>query len=329
MARSEERFLVGDDFEAAYVALARSGALAERAREATERLRECHLCPRDCAARRLDDEYGTCKTGRLAVVGSAFPHMGEEDCLRGTRGSGTIFFAQCNLHCAFCQNADLSHARDGEEVSAARLASVMLQLAERGCHNINFVTPSHAVPQILEALVIAAEHGLALPLVYNTSGYDTVETLRLLDGVVDVYMPDFKFWQEETARRLAGAPDYPARARAALSEMHRQVGVLKMGSDGTARRGVLVRHLVMPGQGEESAAILEWLAREVSPDTYVNVMAQYHPAHHVGQPDAQGRRRFAEVARTPRPTELEEAHEAARRAGLWRLDERRLRLVFL
>jgi putative pyruvate formate lyase activating enzyme len=322
VGRSSERFLVSDDFEPAYLALARSGALAERAREAVERLRECRLCPRACGARRLDDEHGTCQTGRLAVFGSAFAHMGEEDCLRGTRGSGTIFFAECNLHCVFCQNADLSHARDGEEARPEALAAIMLELARRGCHNVNLVTPSHVVPQILEALVIAAEHGLALPLVYNTSAYDTVETLRLLDGVIDVYMPDFKFWEEETARRLAAAPDYPERARAALAEMHRQAGVLKMGPDGTARRGVLIRHLVMPGQGEESAAILEWLARELSPDTHVNVMAQYRPAHRVGQQDADGQRRFADIARAPRPAEMEDAHDAARRAGLWRLDAR-------
>jgi putative pyruvate formate lyase activating enzyme len=203
----------------------------------------------------------------------------------------------------------------------------MLDLARRGCHNLNLVTPTHVVPQFLEALAIAAELGLRVPLVYNTSGYDSVETLALLDGVVDVYMPDFKFWAEETARRLVAAPDYPARARAAIAEMHRQVGVLQTGRDGLARRGVLVRHLVMPGQAQESAAIFEWLAREVSVDTYVNVMAQYHPAHRVGEPGNAGRSRFAEIDRQPRASELEAVRESARKAGLWRLDERQPRLV--
>ncbi|MBN2369628.1 MAG: radical SAM protein [Vicinamibacteria bacterium] len=318
-----------DDFEPAYSSLARGGELADRARRAVELLRACRLCPRRCGARRLDGELGVCQTGRMAVVGSAFAHHGEEDCLRGSRGSGTIFFAQCNLHCAFCQNADLSHARAGEGLSPEALAAVMLEIERRGCHNVNFVTPSHVVPQILEAVAIAAGQGLSLPLVHNSSGYDTVETLRLLDGVVDVYMPDFKFWRSETARRLSNAPDYPETARAAVAEMHRQVGVLKLGRDGLARRGVLARHLVMPGQVEESSAILEWLARELSPDTYVNVMAQYHPAHRVGAPDSDGRRRFMDIDRTPRSSEIAEAHAAACRAGLWRFDEKRHHLVFI
>ncbi len=333
------RFVI-EELEPAYVKLAESGELAARAAEAVERLTACRLCPRACSAARLDDDYGTCLTGRLAVVGSAFPHLGEEDCLRGTRGSGTIFFAQCNLHCVFCQNADLSHSREGEELPPAALAAVMLELQRRGCHNINFVTPSHVVPQILEALALAVPAGLRLPLVYNTSGYDAVETLRLLDGVVDIYMPDFKLWAPETARRLCEAPDYPERARLALAEMHRQVGVLKLSLDGLARRGVLVRHLVMPGLLEESRAILTWLAQTLSPDTYVNVMAQYRPAHQVleprslgtrtrtrrqhrvGEPDGAGGRRFAEINRPPRRDELAAAREAARAAGLWRLDER-------
>jgi putative pyruvate formate lyase activating enzyme len=316
-------------FTPAYTALAQRGELADRARRATEMLRECHLCPRACGARRLDDEHGTCRTGRLAVVGSAFAHHGEEDCLRGREGSGTIFFAQCNLHCAFCQNADLSHARDGAELPAEELAAVMLELERRGCHNVNFVTPSHVVPQILEAVALAAERGFRLPLVYNTGGYDTVETLALLDGIVDVYMPDFKFWKPATAHVLAAAADYPERARAAIAEMHRQVGVLRMGRDGLARRGVLVRHLVMPAQTDESAAIFEWLARELSPDSFVNVMAQYHPAHRVGEPNGEGRSRFQDIDRPVRGSELEAACEAARRAGLWRFDEHRVRSAFL
>jgi len=198
----------------------------------------------------------------------------------------------------------------------------MLALQDRGCHNINLVTPTHVVPQLIEAVAGAAAGGLRLPVVYNTGAYDEVETLRLLEGIVDVYMPDFKFWREETARRYAEAPDYPERARAAIREMHRQVGALRLGPDGLARRGLLVRHLVMPSLVEESAAILEWLAREISLDTYVNIMGQYHPAWRVGEPDARGRPRFSEIDRRPRSGELEKVYEAARRAGLWRLDER-------
>jgi putative pyruvate formate lyase activating enzyme len=317
----EDRFRL-DTFEPAYVALHRDGRLAGRAEAALRALETCRLCPRGCGVRRLDGETGTCGIGRHAVVSSVFPHLGEEDCLRGRRGSGTVFFSLCNLRCSFCQNADISWLRSGEECDAEDLAVLMLSLQDRGCHNVNLVTPSHVVPQVIEAVAVAVEGGLRLPIVYNTGGYDAVETLRLLDGIVDVYMPDFKFWRPETAERYARAPDYPARAREAIREMHRQVGPLRLGPDGLARRGVLVRHLVMPSHADESAAIFEWLAREVSPDTYVNVMGQYHPAWKVGEPDGEGRRRFPEIDRRPRAWEIEAAYEAARRAGLWRLDER-------
>jgi putative pyruvate formate lyase activating enzyme len=311
-----------DAFEPAYGVLHREGRLAARAETARRALESCRLCPRGCEARRLEGRVGTCGIGRNAVVSSAFPHLGEEDCLRGRRGSGTVFFAGCGLRCAFCQNADVSWLRLGEECPAGDLAAVFLSLQERGCHNLNLVTPSHVVPQVLEALAMAAGRGLRLPLVYNSSGYDAVETLRLLDGVVDVYMPDFKFWRSETAERYAAAPDYPERARAAILEMHRQAGPLRFGPDGLARRGVLVRHLVMPGLAEESAALFEWLAREVSPDTYVNVMGQYRPQWRVGEPGPGGRRLFSEIDRRPRAWEIEAAHESARRAGLRRLDRR-------
>jgi putative pyruvate formate lyase activating enzyme len=313
-----------DVFEPAYGALHREGRLADRASTARRALESCRLCPRGCEARRLEGRVGTCGVGRNAVVSSAFPHLGEEDCLRGRRGSGTVFFAGCGLRCAFCQNAEVSWLRHGEELDAEDLAATFLSLQERGCHNLNLVTPSHVVPQVLEALALAAARGLRLPLVYNSSGYDAVETLRLLDGVVDVYMPDFKFWRSETAERYAAAPDYPDRARAAILEMHRQTGPLRFGPDGLARRGVLVRHLVMPGLMEESDAIFGWLAREVSPETYVNVMGQYRPQWRVGEPGPGGRPLFAEIDRRPRAWEMEAARESARRAGLWRLDDRRL-----
>jgi putative pyruvate formate lyase activating enzyme len=313
-----------DSLEPAYLVLHRGGGLADRAEAARRALESCRLCPRGCEARRLEGRVGTCGIGRHAVVSSAFPHLGEEDCLRGRRGSGTVFFAGCGLRCAFCQNADVSWLRQGEECDAEDLATVFLGLQERGCHNLNLVTPSHVVPQVLEALKVAAGRGLCLPVVYNSSGYDAVETLRLLDGVVDVYMPDFKFWRPRTAERYAAAPDYPDRARAAVLEMHRQTGPLLLGRDGLARRGVLVRHLVMPGLASESAAIFAWLASEVSPDTYVNVMGQYRPEWRVGEPDGAGRRLFAEIDRRPRSSEMDAAYEAARRAGLWRFDARLL-----
>lgn len=311
-----------DSFEPAYLALSRDGRLEARAREARRALEECRLCPRSCAARRLEGERGTCQIARHAVVSSAFPHLGEEDCLRGSRGSGTIFFSGCSLRWSFCQNEDISWSVSGEECTAEDLSAIMLGLQERGCHNVNLVTPTHVVPQLVEAVALAATRGLRLPIVYNTGAYDRVEALRLLDGIVDVYMPDFKFWTRETAERYAAAPDYPERARDAIREMHLQVGPLRLGADALARRGVLVRHLVMPSLGEESAAILGWLAREVSPDTWVNVMGQYRPACRVGEPDGRGGRRHPEIDRRPRPRELEGARAAARRAGLWRVDER-------
>jgi len=312
-----------DAFEPAYLSLLREGRLAERVEAARGALEACRLCPRGCGANRREGRTGTCGIGRRAVVSSAFPHLGEEGCLRGRRGSGTVFLAGCGLRCVFCQNADVSWLRMGEELDAEDLAAVFLALQARGCHNLNLVTPSHVVPQVLEALLWAAEGGLHLPVVYNSGGYDTASTLRLLDGVVDVYLPDFKFWRSGTAERYAAAPDYPERARAAVAEMHRQVGPLRFGPDGLARRGVLVRHLVMPGLGEESAAIFDWLAREVSPDTYVNVMGQYRPEWRVGLPGGGGAP-FAEIARRPRPREMDEALESFRRAGLWRLDGRGL-----
>jgi putative pyruvate formate lyase activating enzyme len=311
-----------DSVEPAYVALHRDGELAERAIAARQALETCSLCPRGCGARRLEGRVGTCGVGREALVSSAFPHLGEEDCLRGRRGSGTVFFAGCGLRCAFCQNADVSWLRQGDEHGAEDLAAVFLGLQARGCHNLNLVTPSHVVPQVLAALALAAGRGLRLPLVYNSSGYDSTETLRLLDGVVDVYMPDFKFWRPETAERYAAARDYPERARAAVLEMQRQAGPLRFGGDGLARRGVLVRHLVMPGLVEESSTILGWLAAEVSRDTYVNVMGQYRPEWRVGEPDGAGRSLFEELDRRPRAWEIEAAYEAARRAGLWRFDPR-------
>jgi putative pyruvate formate lyase activating enzyme len=312
----DPRFVI-DPYEPCYLNLGPE-ALAAKLDAAHRELTDCRACPRDCGVNRMVGETGTCNTGRHAVVASAFHHFGEEDCLRGWNGSGTIFFSLCNLRCVFCQNWDISQQHDGREMTAAELAALMLRLQDEGCHNINFVTPEHVVPQVVEAVVAAICSGLELPIVYNTSAYDSVESLRLMEGLVDIYMPDFKFWDSATARRLARAADYPERAREAIAEMHRQVGVLKVGPDGLARRGVLVRHLVMPGQEDEAAAIFEWLAEALSPDTYVNVMGQYRPQYKVTDQPA----RYEDIDRAPLPAEMETAFAAARQAGLWRLDER-------
>jgi len=300
-----------------YLKLHEDGDLKRRADRAVAVLAECTVCARKCRVDRLNDPkpHAYCHTGRRAVVSSAFPHHGEEDCLRGTGGSGTIFFCQCNLRCEFCQNCDISFADNGRKVAPGELARMMLRLQDAGCHNVNFVTPSHVVPQILEALVPAAEGGLHLPLVYNTGGYDRVETLGLLDGVFDVYMPDVKFADPGTARELARASNYFDVAKAAVREMHRQVGDLELDDRGIARRGLMVRHLVMPGGLDETREIMRFLATEVSHDTFVNVMPQYRP-------DA----RAAEHPEINRPITLDEYHEAltiAEEEGLWRFDRRR------
>jgi len=286
---------------------------------ALDGLRECHGCPRVCGANRLEDRWSACKTGRYAVVANAFPHRGEEDCLRGWNGSGTIFFGHCSLRCVYCQNWDVSQGlRPGPAtpgVTPAQLGRMMLGLQERGCHNINLVTPEHVVPQILEALVHAAEWGLNIPLVYNTSGYDTLETLGLLDGIVGVYMPDFKCWSSAHAERYLKAEDYPRVARAAIREMHRQVGPLTISPDGLATRGLLLRHLVLPGGLEETRAILTWIASELGPATYVNLMGQYRPAGRVSPV------RYPELARRVSGDELAAAYGIAEALGLKRLDQ--------
>jgi len=307
----------GRDFEPAYLALHRRGELVKRAEQALAEMEACRVCPRDCGVNRLADETAVCHIGRYARVSSYFPHFGEEDCLRGRRGSGTIFFASCNLRCVFCQNYEISQVLSGEEVGPAQLAAMMLELQAAGCHNINFVTPEHVVPQLLEALPLAVEAGLRLPLVYNTSAYDALHSLHLLDGIIDIYMPDFKLWDERLSLQYLKAKDYPAVARAALKEMHRQVGDLQVDERGLAKRGLLVRHLVMPGLPDETQAIMRFLADEISQDTYVNVMAQYYPAGKVTAV------KYSELNRHLRRDEHQAALQAAEAAGLWRFDERR------
>ncbi|MHC4108290.1 MAG: radical SAM protein [Planctomycetota bacterium] len=297
-----------------------STELHARAHAALAGLADCRACPRDCGVDRLEDRWAACKTGRYAVVSSCFPHMGEEDCLRGWNGSGTIFFSHCNLRCVFCQNFDISQAvKPGTTQPGSKpeeIAAMMLGLQQLGCHNINFVTPEHVVPQVLEALAIAADGGLSLPIVYNTSAYDAMESLELLDGIVDIYMPDFKYWSADKSARYLKAEDYPEAARAAIAEMHRQVGPLKTDANGLATRGVLIRHLVMPGGLDETRAILEWLASELGTETYINLMDQYRPAGRVcGE-------RYPELNRRLSSAEYRRAHELAAELGLSRLDER-------
>jgi putative pyruvate formate lyase activating enzyme len=305
------------EFVPAYVRTHEEGRLKEKVERALASLADCTVCPRDCHIDRLGDKFGVCKVGRLARVASFFPHFGEEDVLRGWRGSGTIFFSWCNLRCVFCQNFETSQIGEGEEVTPQELAGMMLRLQELGCHNINFVTPEHVVPQILEALPYAVERGLRLPLVYNTSAYDSLESVELMDGVVDVYMPDFKLWDEERSRKYLLARDYPRAARQAVRAMHQQMRELKVDEQGLALRGVLVRHLVMPGIEEDSRQIMAFLAQEISPDTYVNIMDQYHPAW-----KAKTEAKHIEINRRVHPAELESAFASAREAGLWRFDRR-------
>ena len=291
-----------------------SGQLERKAEIGRRLLRRCTLCPRRCRVDRHAGEIGVCGIGARARIASYGPHFGEEAVLVGPGGSGTIFLTGCSLRCCFCQNFDISQGDEpGQEVDDGDFAAIMLELQARGCSNINLVTPSHVVPQILAALLRAVEGGLRIPLVYNSSGYDSAPTLDLLAGAVDIYLPDLKFWLPATAGRYADAPDYPDIARQAIRRMHRQVGDLEVGADGLARRGLLVRHLLMPGQGEETAAILGFLATEISPSTYVNIMAQYHPC---GQAE-----RFPGICRGVSGAEYRQALACARSLGLNRLDQ--------
>lgn len=301
-------------FEAAYVAAHRAGKLAEKVETALEMLRDCTVCPRNCHVNRLEGELGFCETGRHAMISSANPHFGEETPLVGRNGSGTIFFTSCNLKCIFCQNYEISHLMEGRTVEPEDLAAVMLKLQSIGCHNINFVTPSHVVPQILEALLHAVEKGLKVPLVYNSGGYDSVETLRVLDGAVDIYMPDFKFVDPDISRMLMDAEDYPERAKEALKEMHRQVGDLQTDDDGIALRGLLVRHLVMPDDLAQTRLSMRFIAEHVSKNTYVNVMSQYRPCGRAFEDER--------LARALTTEEYVRAVEEAKDEGITRLDER-------
>ena len=289
-----------------------AGKLHERVEQALAVLESCQLCPRRCQVNRLKGELGKCNAGRQAVVSSYTPHFGEESPLVGSEGSGTIFFTYCNLRCCFCQNYTISQLGEGQEVSAREVTGMMLSLERDGCHNINFVSPTHVVSQILEALEIAVEAGLSVPLVYNSGGYDAVDTLKLLDGVFDIYMPDMKYSDGQNAQRFSGIDAYPQINRAAVKEMHRQVGDLRLDDQGVAMRGLQVRHLVLPDGLAGTAEACRFLSREISVNTYLNVMAQYHPCFRAFD--------IPELARSISREEFVEAIETARSYGLHRLD---------
>jgi len=300
-------------FQPAYLALLRSGELARRVADAYAHLDACDVCARGCGVNRRTGELGVCCTAARAKISSYGAHLGEEAPLRGWRGSGTIFFTRCNLQCQYCQNYDISQADAGDEVEPEQLAGIMLELQATGCHNINLVSPSHVVPQIMAAVLIAAQAGLRLPLVYNTGGYDALAMLHLLDGVVDIYMPDMKYAHAETALRLSKAADYPRVNQAAVREMHRQVGDLRLDERGLASRGLLVRHLVLPDGLAGTAEIVRWLA-ELSTNTYLNVMDQYRPAYRAYD--------HPELNRRITRGEYAAAVKLALDAGLRRLDDR-------
>ncbi len=300
-------------FSPAYLELLVSGKLAERAERARTHLQDCDLCARYCHVDRLVSTKGAvCRTGEYAVVDNFTPHFGEEDPLRGSRGSGTIFFSWCNLRCVFCQNWEISHQGTGRELSAHELATMMLVLQSWGCHNINLVSPSHVVAQIIEAVQIAAEQGLRLPLVYNTGGYDSPEALALLDGIIDIYMPDMKYGDSTIARQYSRIQNYVEINQAAVREMHRQVGDLVLDECGIAQRGLLVRHLVLPENLAGTDQVLAFLASEISPDTYLNLMDQYRPCYRAGE--------YPQLDRCITPAEYAQAMNWAREYGLRRLD---------
>ncbi|MCK4893192.1 MAG: radical SAM protein [Calditrichia bacterium] len=284
----------------------------EKIEQGKSNLENCQVCPRHCGVNRLKEELGECRAGYEPVISSYFPHFGEEAPLVGQKGSGTIFIGGCNLQCLFCQNYETSHQLEGGPVSIPKLADMMLALQENGSHNINIVTPSHIVPQLIEALFLAAKGGLSVPLVYNCGGYDSMESLRLLDGLVDIYMPDFKFFSDTQAQRYTAVSDYATIAKKAIKEMHRQVGDLMI-DHGRAKKGLLVRHLVMPGMMQDSQRIFQFLATEISPNTYLNIMPQYRPAGEA--------HRHEEINRPLNYSEFLEALRMAKELGFTRLDK--------
>ena len=306
----------GDAFVPAYLQLEEEGRFAERIDEAYALLEACELCPRRCGVNRLRGQTGVCRTADEAVVFSAQPHYGEELPLVGHYGSGTIFFSNCNLRCVFCQNWPIAHEGRGQRLEVEDLADLMLRVQQIGCHNVNLVTPTHVMPQILQATRIAAQKGLRIPLCYNTGGYDAFEAVRLLDGIVDIYLPDLKFMDADPAEQYMGARDYPETAQAAIAEMHRQVGELVTDPHGIALRGLMIRHLVMPNRTSNAHDFVHWVAETLTPSTYVNIMSQYRVEHWAFE--------HPDIARAITVDEFLEAMTWAEEAGLTNLDERSL-----
>jgi len=293
-----------------YIHLFEKGELNQRIQALKEFLKECRLCPRECRVNRLNGKVGYCKAPSELIVSSAFPHFGEEPPLVGYHGSGTIFLTHCNLRCVFCQNYDISHLGRGEQITSSEMARAMVKLQEMGCHNINFVTPTHYVPQIVASLPEAIEMGLSLPIVYNCSGYESIEVIRLLEGVIDIYMPDAKYMDGKFSKQFSNAPDYPEVIKKVLKEMHRQVGDLRTNSKGIAERGLLIRHLVMPEGVASSEAVLKFIAEEISPQSYVNIMDQYRPEYQAHE--------YSEINRRITHKEYLEAIQIAKRFHLYR-----------
>jgi putative pyruvate formate lyase activating enzyme len=293
-----------------YIELHGSGELQERIDALYEILKECRLCPRKCGVNRLEGEVGVCQGGAELTVSSVSPHFGEEPPLVGFHGSGTIFLTHCNLRCVFCQNYDISHLGSGHIATSSDMVSYMLRLQGMGCHNINFVTPTHYVPQIVASLPEAIDSGLRIPLVFNCGGYESLEAIRLLDGIMDIYMPDVKYSDGEVAGKYSKSPDYPEVVKEVLPEMHRQVGDLKVNRDGIGERGLLIRHLVMPEGLAGTEDLIEFIAADISKDSYVNIMAQYRPLYRAGE--------FPELDRRITVREYREAIEVAKKAGLHR-----------
>ncbi len=300
-------------FEPRYVALLKSGELKKRMEEARDHLGRCDCCPWVCDTDRLSGKTGACRLGSRVKVSSYGAHHGEEDVLSGRYGSGTIFFTSCNMRCQFCQNYDISQSNEGVELDPEGLATIMLELQEVGCHNINLVTPSHVGPQIIAAVYIAAQEGLRLPLVYNTGGYDALPMLKLLDGIIDIYMPDMKYSNPQVGLHYSRVRNYPQHNQAAVREMHRQVGDLQIDPGGLARHGLLVRHLVLPDGAAGTADVVRFLAEEISKDTYINIMDQYFPTYQA--------RLYPRLNRYCRQEETAAARQMAREVGLHRFDK--------
>ncbi len=305
---------VAGDWRPAYLQFEEEGRFAERIDQAYAMLESCQLCPRGCGVDRLHGERGLCRSPEQVVVYSAQPHFGEELPLVGRFGSGTIFFSNCSLRCVFCQNWPIAHEGRGQRLDDEQLAKLMLEVQRIGCHNINLVTPTHVMPHILNATRIAAQQGLRIPLCYNTGGYDAIEAIELLDGIVDIYLPDLKFMDAEQAERYTGAVDYPQTAQRAIAEMHRQVGELVTDVSGVAVRGLMIRHLVMPNRVSGAREFVHWVADTLSTSTYVNIMSQYRVEHHAFE--------YPDIARAITTQEFLEAMDWAEEAGLTNLDER-------